>query len=255
MIDLKFIGNRIRELRIERGLTQSEFAENLCISFQAVSNWERGLSMPDISKIPELAELFEVTIDELLCNESSLVASVAKGEAEKYLEENEVTAEELTDAAPILKPKQVDEIFEKTKVNSVDEILGLLPFLETDVIDRIMLKAVSEGNDEEIAVIAPFVSKDCLEKSADELYSKKGVCGLTGILPFTSEYKLNEIAEIEYGKNGLKQFEIIAPFLDAEHLNNLAKKAIEKDGIKAISNIAPFLSRELLAEYMKEKYL
>ena len=61
------------------------------ISFQAVSNWERGNSMPDISKLSELAEIFGVTLDELL-GESSLFAEAVSTEL------------------PILKPNQVDTI-------------------------------------------------------------------------------------------------------------------------------------------------
>ena len=39
-------------------MTQMELADRMGISFQVVSNWERGNSMPDISKLPELAEIF-----------------------------------------------------------------------------------------------------------------------------------------------------------------------------------------------------
>lgn len=66
MIDLEYIGNRIRTLRLERGLTQSEFADLLCISFQAVSNWERGIASPDLDNMVRIAELFGTTVDELL---------------------------------------------------------------------------------------------------------------------------------------------------------------------------------------------
>ena len=47
-------------------MTQFELADRLGISYQAVSNWERGNSMPDIAKLPELAEIFGVTVDEIL---------------------------------------------------------------------------------------------------------------------------------------------------------------------------------------------
>lgn len=66
MIDLKYIGNRIRTLRLERGMTQSEFASLMCISFQAVSNWERGITSPDLDNVVRIAELFGITVDELL---------------------------------------------------------------------------------------------------------------------------------------------------------------------------------------------
>lgn len=45
-------------------MTQMELADKLDISFQAVSNWERGNTMPDISKFPELAEIFHISVDE-----------------------------------------------------------------------------------------------------------------------------------------------------------------------------------------------
>ena len=47
-------------------LTQSEVAEKLNVSFQAVSLWERGETSPDISKLPEIASLYQVTTDWLL---------------------------------------------------------------------------------------------------------------------------------------------------------------------------------------------
>ena len=50
MFDTVKIGKRIAELRKKRDMTQFEIADRLGISYQAVSNWERGNSMPDIAK-------------------------------------------------------------------------------------------------------------------------------------------------------------------------------------------------------------
>jgi transcriptional regulator with XRE-family HTH domain len=59
-------GEFILELRKEKGLTQKELAEKLYISDKAVSKWERGLSMPDISLLIPLSQIFGVTTTELL---------------------------------------------------------------------------------------------------------------------------------------------------------------------------------------------
>ena len=59
------LGKKISELRKEKGITQEELAERLGVSPQAVSKWENDLSCPDIMLLPELAKLFDVTIDEL----------------------------------------------------------------------------------------------------------------------------------------------------------------------------------------------
>lgn len=65
-IDKKHFGNFIAELRKEKGITQKELAEELFVSDKAVSKWECGLSMPDITLLKPLAELLGVTVTELL---------------------------------------------------------------------------------------------------------------------------------------------------------------------------------------------
>lgn len=59
------LGKKISELRKEKNLTQEGLAEALGVSPQAVSKWENDLSCPDIMLLPELASLFDVSIDEL----------------------------------------------------------------------------------------------------------------------------------------------------------------------------------------------
>ena len=62
-------GNFVAFLRKEQGMTQKDLAERLCLTDKAVSKWERGLSFPDISMLEPLAEIFGVTILELLQGE------------------------------------------------------------------------------------------------------------------------------------------------------------------------------------------
>lgn len=59
------IGNQIKKLRMEKKVTQEEFANYLLISAQAVSKWETNASTPDISLLPSIATFFGVAIDEL----------------------------------------------------------------------------------------------------------------------------------------------------------------------------------------------
>lgn len=56
----------IASLRKESGLTQSELAEKMGVTDKAVSKWERDVCCPDVSTIPKLAELFEVSVDDLI---------------------------------------------------------------------------------------------------------------------------------------------------------------------------------------------
>lgn len=59
------IGSAIKKLRVDRKITQEEIAEYLGISFQAVSKWETGTTLPDITLLPEIATFFGVRIDDL----------------------------------------------------------------------------------------------------------------------------------------------------------------------------------------------
>lgn len=59
------MGQIIKRLRKERNITQEELAEQLNISAQAISKWENGMSMPDISQVVPLANLFGVPTDVL----------------------------------------------------------------------------------------------------------------------------------------------------------------------------------------------
>ena len=63
------VGEFIKKLRKENHLTQAEFAEKYGITYQAVSNWEHGKNLPDIALLKQIADDFNVSIDELLGSE------------------------------------------------------------------------------------------------------------------------------------------------------------------------------------------
>lgn len=281
MFQMEKVGRKIAELRKNHNMTQLELADQIGISFQAVSNWERGNSMPDISKLPELASLFNVSVDEILGEKSELVEVAVKGEIKEYLQDNDVSSEEICNVAPLLKPDQVDVIYESKNVKDLQEIACLLPFLSEDMVDQLAIKAAEEGDSHNLDILKPFVSEDVisdiarkwltegksivglapfmfeddLERYADDLYEKSGLAGLGDILPFINEDQLEQIADKEYAVSGLSNFGRIAPFLNEDYLNALAQKAIRKDGINAISHIAPFLDRDMLSEFVKAEYL
>ena len=60
------IGEYLRRCRKALGLTQGDVAEHLRVSPQAVSKWERGENMPDVTLFPDIAKLLQTSIDEIL---------------------------------------------------------------------------------------------------------------------------------------------------------------------------------------------
>ena len=59
------LGNKIAELRKEKGMTQEALANQLGVSNQAVSKWEANQSCPDIQLLPVIADLFDISLDAL----------------------------------------------------------------------------------------------------------------------------------------------------------------------------------------------
>ena len=68
-MEQKTIGKFITALRKANGMTQKDLAEKLNVSDKTVSRWERDEGDPDLAMIPVIAEIFEVTCDELLRGE------------------------------------------------------------------------------------------------------------------------------------------------------------------------------------------
>ena len=108
MFDTMQIAKRIKQARIDKNMTQLQLADAMGVSYQAVSNWERGNSMPDISKLTDLCSTLGLTVDELLGVKEKTTAAVTKA-----MEKEELAVEELEEVAPMLPPEQVADFAKK----------------------------------------------------------------------------------------------------------------------------------------------
>lgn len=133
------IGNKIRELRKQRGITQEQLAESIGISFQAVSKWENNIALPDITLAPVLASYFGVSMDELFdFNLKEIEYAVEKivDEAYKYREGN---------------PAESRRILEE----------GLKKYPENDILLNNLLYVLnySDNPDETITIASKLIEK------------------------------------------------------------------------------------------------
>ena len=80
----KKIGSFLKELRKEIGITQEEFAEKLDVSSRTISRWETGTNMPDISLLVNIAEIFNVSISEIINGERK--SEIMEKEVKKVVE-------------------------------------------------------------------------------------------------------------------------------------------------------------------------
>lgn len=157
------IGQRIAQLRKELNITQTELADKLHVSYQAVSNWERGQSMPDISKLPELCTIFNISMDALIGNRhiSEQINRLSKDDRN----EQEISVDDLLIIAPISKPDQIEK-WVPTKALSIDQIIDLCPFMEKETIDTFVANRDKDVPllPEHLYQLAPFMSQDCFDE-------------------------------------------------------------------------------------------
>lgn len=93
------LSERLKTLRKAKDMTQEQLAEYMGISPQAVSRWETGATSPDISALPQIADLFSISIDELLgYDEAERQKEISKviADAEEQINKN-ITEKPITE--------------------------------------------------------------------------------------------------------------------------------------------------------------
>lgn len=69
-MELEYLGNKIKEKRLKKGLTQLDLAKRLCVSSKAVSKWETHRCYPDINLLSDIALILDIRVSELIGEES-----------------------------------------------------------------------------------------------------------------------------------------------------------------------------------------
>ena len=149
-------------------MTQSEVADKLNLTHQAISKYERGESFPDISVLVRIAEIFNVTIDQLINygeptkGESAILKNVSSGNAD-------VVAEDIADVvnlAPLLKPSVLTKLSQQFEKQGIDisNIIALAEYLNDESVVRLMENATVDGiNDELLEKFIPMLNYDSKE--------------------------------------------------------------------------------------------
>ena len=251
-MNLQQIGRKISSLRKERDMTQNELADKAGVSYQAVSSWERGLTMPDISKLPGISQILGVTIDDLLDNdkEVELIKDVLNQNTAVYAEEKELYIDEVAEVAPVLRPSQIDDLVQHVEVEQEDFDLhslgSIAPFVSKEVLGQLAQKIEAAWDISALKKLAPFLDTSYLDELAMKIEQVDGIAALGSIAPFVSRGVLLQLAQKAVDKGDIRDLRRIAPFLETAYLDELAMKLEHVDGLSAIRGIAPFVSQHVI---------
>lgn len=103
------IGKFIQEQRKEQNLTQEQLAEKLNISKNAVSKWERGLNLPDVSIMQDLCKILNISLNELFAGEKLLEEKFKEAADQNLLDALENSAFTLKDQIKFYKRKWIKD--------------------------------------------------------------------------------------------------------------------------------------------------
>lgn len=257
MFNMNDIGKKIARLRKGKNITQMELADKIGVSFQAVSNWERGETMPDISKLPELALIFGTSIDDILNNEKGthIIQSIIEDKAEEYMKENKISAEEISNVAPILKADQNDKLIESFQGKiTIDEVLELAPFMSDEAVDKYARKTFNSYGMDGLIRLAPFMSEEAIDECAEKAFKSQGLDALLKMAPFIESETIDKYVWTAYEKEGITRSLVhMCPFIEEDTLSKIAIDALSKNGFKAIKPLLPFIDEEDIDEFVRRK--
>ena len=270
MFAMKEVGKRITEGRRAKGMTQMALADALGISYQAVSSWENGRTMPDISKLPEISEILGISVDEILGKEAPAVQAALTNDTEAVL-----TPEDIAEAAPILPDERVEEMVEKQMepdaveldydaveplLNYLDEdtcgkifhrlyengdytkMVKMLDYVEEDAVDEVFLGMVADGK-EEARRLLDHVSDDAANKAFQSCVRNERWEMAKRMVDYVDEDVIGAemLSLAQAGK--LDQL----PLFDYPNEDDIAKiawEAYQKDGVPAVKPMLDYISED-----------
>ena len=168
MFDTVRFGRELSTLRRQADMTQSEVADRLNLSHQAVSKYERGESFPDISVLVMIAELFGVSFDRLIGfgnptkGEAAILGGVARGDTDRAVGD----ISDVVELAPFLKPSILGRLSRQFEGQGVDisHVLSLAEYLNDDAVVRLIESADHDSIDDGILErFVPVLSREAKE--------------------------------------------------------------------------------------------
>ena len=169
MFNSKKFGANIAALRIKQDMTQSKLADRLSVTGQTVSKYEQGRSFPEITILVSMAEIFGVTLDELIKegNPTETEATVLKSAALKKDIPIDIIKDEavsdILNIAPLLKPSLIDKIANGLGKHGIDisKIVELAEYINDESVIKLLENATYDTLDEKLLEkLIPLLNDD-----------------------------------------------------------------------------------------------
>jgi len=269
MIEPRKTGAFISKLRRDKDWTQTGLADRLHVTHQAVSRWETGDSFPDVGVLAQMAQLFDVRVDDLLNGEKhgpmaaqtgrvstgEVITELAQGHVDnvaRMVKENQADLDSVIAAGPLTRPSLMREVVQKMEGMRFtrEQVASLAPFLDEETLGEIVEGLDGEGVDEKLlGSLAPFLGEEFLDRMAERvLTGEVSAEKLIQLAPFLGEQTLDRLAQnILEGTLESHHLVALAPFLSESTLDDLVGRVLEGSlAWEQVKSLAPFLSENSL---------
>ena len=199
MFNTQAFGLKLAQLRKNADMTQSDLAERLNVTRQAVSKYEIGDSFPDVTILVTLVEIFGVSVDELIgagsptAGEAAILNSLAQGK-----EPDTATPEDVASLAVWLKPSAVERLtvnLAKQGIN-VSRLMDIAVYLSDEGTQRLLAETDCAGiTPEMLEHLLPFMDYASMCRILDKIL--EGEMDWHLLKPLRVDRSLIEAAVIE----------------------------------------------------------
>ena len=215
MFNTQKFGVYLSNLRKKADMTQSDVADRLNVTRQAISHYECGDTFPDVSILVNIADLFNVSLDELIrsgspsTSEAYLLTNIALG---KDVSQNN-NINDLINLAPLLKPSLLENLSIKLSNDGINisGIVELAKYLNDESIVNMLEKVnIEDADNKFIEKLIPVLNNESLENIFAKIIEGKIDYKLIKTLRPYAPYLTNQIeaAVIE----GALPYEVLSYF-------------------------------------------
>ncbi len=232
-MDTRGVGSFIKQLRKNKNLTQQQLADALFISPQAVSKWERGESLPDVTSFSDIAEVLDVPVWELF-GEFSNRPSTFENLVDESVYNNFISIlTNTTTSAQLDIPFEILGLFnQKQKEQIINAILKITDchmiledvFLHSGNVQReiIVNHLIQQANFAELEVLVPLMNQGLKQTVLKNALDAQNYDFVEGLMPFlTRDLKWLIITEYQLPIDILEN---LIPFFEPKQLLEIYKK-------------------------------
>lgn len=227
MFDMEKIGAYLAAKRRDCGLPQGQFAEKLNVTHQAVSKWERGEAMPEISKIAEIAKVFGVSIDDIL---------VQMQDKPQNNENSETEEQEYTEADK--------KYFELGYSPSIGDVYELAPEMSPAVLAKAVQTLIRDNGYFAVSLFLPMLDKKTANEIAERIYWENGINSLQFLGKYLPQDFVDKIILREYGRNNHEVLKLLPYTRNEKIINAVFDAEVSKNGtwnslVNIVSQLPP----------------